>query len=189
MPYAENPLTKSTERLKKPEVISPPKTVEHRHEKAANNNEKQADPLTVEQERHNIEVLFDKNKEIAAGDDQEPNSPNVTNHTVTARQKAASYRKTMSSIGKDMSPSQKVFSRLIHWTPLEKTSEVVGSTIARPNAILAGSFSAFVLTAGVYILAKSLGYTLSGSETMIAFALGWMIGLAYDYLKTLIAGH
>ncbi|OYX41587.1 hypothetical protein B7Y94_04890, partial [Candidatus Saccharibacteria bacterium 32-49-12] len=76
----------------------------------------------------------------------------------------------------------------IHNPAIEKASEAVGATIARPNAILTGSVVAFVLVLGVYVLARVLGYALSGFETIAAFAVGWVIGLLYDYFRVMITG-
>lgn len=60
--------------------------------------------------------------------------------------------------------------------------------MARPNAILAGSVVAFFAVLGVYLLAKNLGYVLSGFETIAAFVIGWIIGILYDYFRTMITG-
>jgi len=100
----------------------------------------------------------------------------------------ASYKKTMKETQAQMSTPSRAFSKAIHNPVVEKTSEVVGSTVARPNAILAGSLSAFVLTLAIYLVAKYYGYPLSGFETIAAFILGWAIGLLIDYLRVMITG-
>jgi len=87
-----------------------------------------------------------------------------------------------------MSAPARAFSKTIHNPVVERTSEVVGSTVARPNAILAGSLSAFILTLVIYLVAKYYGYPLSGFETIAAFVLGWAIGLLIDYLRVMITG-
>ncbi len=142
---------------------------------------------SAELERRKLEAIFTEEAGMERNK-KHPPSP-VRRVSVTSKDRASSYQKTMSSIGREMSPSQRVFSRIIHWTPAEKTSEVLGSTLARPNALLAGSLTAFLLTTAVYVMAKSFGYTLSGSEAMASFLLGWLIGLVYDYLRVLITGR
>lgn len=87
-----------------------------------------------------------------------------------------------------MSPQARTFSKVIHNPAVEKTSEVVGQTIARPNAILAGSVAAFMLVTLVYLVANVYGYVLSGSETIIAFSIGWVAGLVIDYIRILVRG-
>lgn len=94
----------------------------------------------------------------------------------------------MARVQAEMSPPARVFSKIIHSKAVEKTSEVVGATIARPNAILSGAIVAFVLVLAVYLVAKNLGYVLSGFETIGAFIVGWVIGTLYDYFRVMITG-
>jgi hypothetical protein len=101
----------------------------------------------------------------------------------------ASYKKTMKETQDHMKPAQRSFSKVIHNPAVEKTSEVVGSTVARPNAILAGSVTAFLFTLGIYLFAKYYGYPLSGFETIAAFILGWAVGLLFDYLRVMVTGR
>lgn len=99
-----------------------------------------------------------------------------------------SYKRTMKRVQGEMSTPSKTFSQFIHNPLVEKTSEIVGSTVARPNAILSGSICAFILTLSVYLISKNVGYVMSGFETIASFAVGWIIGLGYDYMKLLITG-
>ena len=115
-------------------------------------------------------------------------SPAVRRGSISKSQKEASFKRTIKHVQAELSPSSRAFSKVIHTKAIEKTSEVLGSTIARPNAVLAGSVSAFLLTLGVYVLAKTIGYQLSGFETIGAFIVGWVIGIVYDYLRVLITG-
>ena len=88
-----------------------------------------------------------------------------------------------------MTPASRTFSRIIHNKTVEKVSDAAGNTIARPNAILSGAVLAFVLTLSVYLIAKNLGYPLSGFETIGAFAVGWVLGITYDFLKVMVTGR
>lgn len=108
---------------------------------------------------------------------------------ISKKDRDASFNAAMNDIRSEMSAPSRVFSKVIHNKVVEKTSEVVGGTIARPNAILSGAIFAFLLTLGVYIVAKNLGYPLSGFETIAAFAAGWIIGIAYDFIKIMVTGR
>lgn len=99
-----------------------------------------------------------------------------------------SFKQTMGQIQNELPTTQRVFSKVIHNGIVEKTSDVVGGTLARPNALFAGAFVAFILTILTYTVAKTIGYALSGFETIAAFIIGWIIGIAYDYLKVLLTG-
>lgn len=104
-------------------------------------------------------------------------------------EREASFNATMHEVQQQMSPSSRAFSKVIHNKAVEKVSDVAGNTVARPNAILSGAVFAFILTLAVYLVAKNLGYPLSGFETIGAFILGWAIGLVYDFLKVMITGR
>ena len=100
----------------------------------------------------------------------------------------ASYKKTMKETQAHMKPAERTFSKVIHTPAVEKTSEVVGGTVARPNAILAGSVMAFIFTLALYLIAKYYGYPLSGTETIASFVVGWAVGILFDYLRVMITG-
>lgn len=108
--------------------------------------------------------------------------------SINKKQRNDSYKKTMKHVQKELSTPSRYFSKVIHNPIVEKVSDTLGNTIARPDAILAGAIVAFVATLSVYIVAKTIGYSLSGSETIIAFAVGWTIGIIYDYLRLMITG-
>lgn len=107
---------------------------------------------------------------------------------VSKKERTASFNQHMKHVQKELPPVKRAFSKLIHNPVVEKTSEVVGSTVARPNAILAGAVVAFVAVLAVYLVAKHFGYRLSGFETIAAFCIGWLLGIAYDFLKVLFTG-
>ena len=104
------------------------------------------------------------------------------------RERDASYTRTMSQVQSELSGPSRTFSKVIHNKTVESASEVAGATIARPNAILAGAIAAFICTLGLYLVSKRFGYQLSGFETIGAFAVGWVIGLLFDFLRTMITG-
>lgn len=99
-----------------------------------------------------------------------------------------SYAKTLSSAQEELKPGERIFSKIIHNKPTEAISGLIGSTIARPNAILSGAVTSFVLTLSIYAVAKTIGYKLSGFEPILAFILGWIIGIIYDYFRMMISG-
>lgn len=108
--------------------------------------------------------------------------------SISKKQKETSFKRQMKEIQSKEPPVSRVFSKVIHNKVVEKTSDIVGSTVARPNAILAGAVTAFLLTLIIYVTAKIIGYQLSGSETIAAFIIGWVLGIVYDYLKVVVTG-
>lgn len=108
--------------------------------------------------------------------------------TLGKKQLDKSFNQTMKQVQDQLPINSRGFSKIIHNKTVEKTSDVVGKTIARPNSMLAGAIFAFILTLIIYTIAKTIGYKLSGFETIAAFIIGWLIGLIYDYLRILITG-
>lgn len=99
------------------------------------------------------------------------------------------FDKTMAAVQSQLSPSSRTFSKVIHNPAIEKASEVTGNTVARPNALLSGAIAAFVLTLAIYLIARFNGYPLSGAESIAAFALGWLCGLAFDFVRMMMLGR
>lgn len=141
----------------------------------------------VEQARFEAKEVFSKEagKERRSGG--EPDARIV--RRASKAQKQAHYKSTMRQIQSEMPATARVFSKFIHNPAVEKTSEAVGSTVARPNAVLSGSVCAFLVVLAVYLVAKHYGYVLSGFETIGAFVLGWALGLIYDYARVALAGR
>ena len=108
---------------------------------------------------------------------------------INKKQLGSSFKAQMKFVEAEMNPTERVFSKFIHSKPIEKTSEVLGSTIARPNALLSGSITAFIGVTILYFVSKYYGFQLSGFETIGTFVLGWIIGVLYDYVSLLVKGH
>lgn len=116
------------------------------------------------------------------GTDTTPALPHATK-----KQRKDSYESTMKQIQSEMKASSRTFSKVIHNKTVERASDAVAVTVARPNAVLAGSMTATFLTLFAYLVAKHYGYHLSGFETIGTFILGWSLGLIYDYAKLMFS--
>ena len=115
-------------------------------------------------------------------------SPAQRRGPASKRERNASFDATMSEVRSQMSAPSRAFSNVIHNPVVEKVSDAVGGTVARPNAIASGAIFSFIFTLGIYLIARFNGYPLSGTETIASFALGWVVGLIYDYLRLLVLG-
>lgn len=104
----------------------------------------------------------------------------------TKHERKASYNKAMDEVKAQLPAPSRAFSNFIHQPAIEKISDAIGGTVARPNAILSGSIFAFTLTLAVYLIARLYGYPLSGSESIASFTLGWVIGIIFDYVRLLV---
>lgn len=108
---------------------------------------------------------------------------------ISKKEREKSFHAHMIDAERDMTTGERVFSKLIHFKPIEKASDLASSTIARPNALLSGSIAAFITITVLYFAAKHYGFQLSGFETIAAFIGGWILGIVYDYLSLLLRGR
>jgi hypothetical protein len=108
--------------------------------------------------------------------------------SINNKQRNESYSRTLKQVQSELPTGGRIFSKITHNKLVEKTSDIIGNTIARPNAMLSGAIAAFILTLLTYTIAKTIGYALSGFETIAAFIIGWVVGIIYDYLRILVTG-
>jgi len=170
------------------------KSVEHqKHSELIHKYEQKT--LGTEAPQHN-EVENARKEALDYALEEKQYKPHEQHETAPIRPSVASgaklkqsFDKTMDRVRTDMPLPQKVFSKLIHNQAVEKASDIVGSTVARPDAILSGSACAFVLTTAIYFTARYYGFSLSGSETIATFVAGWLLGLLFDLLKRMFKRH
>ena len=136
-----------------------------------------------------LEKATSKEKLAEKHETSRERSPAEKRNSFSKAEKAASYRAIMNETRQQMSAPSRTFSKVIHNKTVERVSEVAGNTVARPDAILSGAVLAFVMTLGVYLVAKNLGYPLSGFETIGAFAVGWVLGIIFDFIKVMVTGR
>lgn len=115
---------------------------------------------------------------------EQSKQPNHHRGAPSKKQLRDSFNEQMQSIQDELGGGSKLFSKFIHIPVVEKTSDFIESTIARPTALLSGSIAAFLTIAIAYFVAKYYGFQLSGFETIGAFIIGWTLGFAYDYIRS-----
>jgi hypothetical protein len=96
------------------------------------------------------------------------------------------YAQTLASIQRKLSPASRTFSKVIHTPAVEKTSEALEKTVARPSVTLGASWTALIVGGIFYLTARTYGYQLSGSELLFSFIVGAVLGLVLEGLWRLI---
>lgn len=124
-------------------------------------------------------------EEIEHQDTQSPAHERKRRGPITKKQLNSSFKNQIKSAETDMTTAERITSRFIHIRLIEKTSDVLSNTVARPNALLSGSITAFIGISVIYFVSKYYGFQLTGFETMGAFIAGWSLGLLYDYATVL----
>lgn len=161
------------------------KKLQEQMERKSETGENQGEQL--ESARRDTEAAFSRESGKESRSGGEPTASGVGH--ATKRQRKDSYATTMKQIQSEMNSSSRTFSKFIHNPSVEKLSDAVGASVARPNAVLAGSMAATFLTLFVFLVAKQYGYRLSGFETIGTFFVGWLLGLIYDYARMMAAGR
>ena len=146
--------------------------LERRAEQAVEQHEK------LDNARHEVLEQAEASQTVET---EKPSAPE-TPRQITKDDRTASYQKTMKKMQSELPPASRAFSKVIHNPAVEKASEAIGNTVARPNLIIAGALGA-IASVIVYFVARHYGYVLSGSETIILFGCGWVIGAIIEYAR------
>lgn len=93
---------------------------------------------------------------------------------------ALNYNQTLASLQRHLSPVARAFSHVIHAPAIEKSSEALETTVARPSILNGAIWGAFLVGLIFYITARTYGFPLSGSEMLLALAGGAVTGLALE---------
>jgi cation transport ATPase len=100
--------------------------------------------------------------------------------------KDMAFSRSMTRTRKKLSRSSRAFSKVIHNSTIDKSSEFVGKTVARPSGMLTGAFLAFIGTSALLWITRHYGYTYNYLVVIILFVGGMLLGLGLEGLyKTL----
>ncbi len=160
-----------------------PEILDRKAEKAGESPEEAEKNIDKAREEVNKEAI--SGREVSGGENK-PKGEDTT--AAPHRSRKENYDHTMKVVRSELSTPSRVFSKVIHNPVVERTSEVVGSTVARPNAILSGSLFAGISVLGLYLIARHYGFALSGFETIATFMTGWALGIMFDLLRGMITG-
>lgn len=151
-------------------------------EQKENKDEKENDRISTEEALEQAsEIARDSDEKKKVEQDTKPRHKGAP----SKKELGNTYKEQLTLMQSDMGVARRTWSKLIHISVIEKASDLIGSTIAKPNALLAGSVFALVSVTILYFLAKHYGFQLSGLETITAFAIGWLLGTLYDYISGL----
>ncbi len=167
-----------------------PTTPQESTPKAIKTDTAELSPRDIEAQAERAKVKDKADKAIESKKNKKTKKTTSSNRrgNINKKQRDDSYKKTITRVQNELPASNRLFSKIIHNQVVENISDFIAATIARPNALLSGSVVAFFLTLLTYTVSKTIGYKLSGYETITAFIIGWIIGIVYDYLKVLITG-
>ncbi len=149
--------------------------IKKHHEKAA----EKARDLSHEKESIRSEV----HEQAVSAEDYTPQTEQqrvIVPHTKA--DKEHSFNTIMHHVRSNMSKPEQTFSKFIHRPMVEKTSEALGKTIARPSGVAGATVAAFIGLLSIYSIAKFAGFELSGSEMPLLLLAGFGFGLFTEWV-------
>lgn len=112
-------------------------------------------------------------------EEAEPYEPPTSRPMLSPR---VNYAHTMATVRHQLTPVSRSFSKFIHTPVVEKTSEILETTIARPSVVSGATWTALIVGSVFYFTARHYGYMLSGSELLFSFIVGAVVGVLIEGL-------
>lgn len=160
------------------------------HEKLKNKMEKEAskeassaeknDHKELHETRKTVESEAISGKEIQSKNNEKQKEP----QNITKAEKTRTYKSTMGRVQNQLSTPSKTFSKIIHNPAVEKTSETLSTTVARPSGILGAGVVGFIVFSVVLYFANRNGFEIPSNSALFVIILigGWTTGILIEFL-------
>lgn len=153
--------------------------LEKEAEKATHDHKQSVEKIRekIEKEANSSESILKKQM-----DDNKQTSAPIT---YRLNLKSHSVKNTIKRVQSKLPPAQKAFSKVIHNQAIDAVSEVGGKTVARPSGLLYGGITSFIFSLVFLYLAKYYGYEYNFFIGILAFVIGFFLGLLIESLTSL----
>lgn len=136
----------------------------------------------IEQEaRPSHEIKQDQEEQVA----EHRRARGVGRSTVNHR----TAEQTLLKVQKNLPPIQRQFSRVVHNPVIETVSNIAGGTVARPSGLLSAGVFSLISSLVVVMICRFYGYEYNFVIGMAFFVLGFLVGLAIEFLIKLLKSH
>jgi hypothetical protein len=167
--------------------ISPERSTEQlnriREELNARAEEHKDKHISVEALSKKVEQKAVSGKEFAPNDSSERRHHPVL---VNKQLKDMAYSRAMTRARKQLSLPSKLLSKAIHSKILERPSELIEKTIARPSGFLGGALSSAIGTSVLLWISNRYGYEYNYLAVILLFVCGMAIGLIIEATTKLL---
>ncbi|HSX17817.1 MAG TPA: hypothetical protein VLE51_00460 [Candidatus Saccharimonadales bacterium] len=103
--------------------------------------------------------------------------------------KQMAYSRTLSRVRKQMSPTERSMSRLIHLPVVEELSETAAATVGRPSGLIGAGILAFFGSIIYYFTVKQAGYDYDFFVFLVLMAAGFAAGIFIELISRLVRPH
>lgn len=134
-----------------------------------------ADKLAVEVEKHaKRSEEINQPESLEASDSHE--------FAAYSQQKGQTYNRTLKRVQQHLNASERLMSKAMHHKTVEKVSEGVGKTAARPSGILGGGIMALIGSFALLYVSKKYGFEYNFFVFFLLLAGGFLLGLLLELL-------
>lgn len=146
---------------------------------------------TAETAKEKLETLRHEVAEKAVSKDefvvdQEKDRSNTSQPLINKELKGVMLTRTLARIQKQLSPSQRTFSKVIHSKPVDTISSVGEKTVARPYGILGGASLALLGSIFSTFLSKQFGLNYNLVLFILLFVVGYVVTTCVEGLLRLL---
>ncbi|MFT4532066.1 MAG: hypothetical protein ACI9T8_000067 [Candidatus Saccharimonadales bacterium] len=182
----------SEKQLQSAENLSKKNSQENLADKSSSIHEKELSKSEKEHgSKEHVQELIKsaENNAASAKEFSNTETENTAHPVLVNRQlKNIAFSRALTRARKKLSIPSRVFSKVIHNEALDRSSEFVGKTVARPVSMLSGAVFAFIGTSALLWLTRKYGYEYNYLVVVLLFGGGWLLGivgeLALRKLKT-----
>ena len=131
--------------------------------------------------RSEIEKQIDSKQEALKNlHSNEVDDGNKSTPPVSADLKKMGLKRELKNLRKQLKPSDRLVSRVIHQPLVRVVSDVSAKTISRPSGLLGGGFLAFLGSSSYYLFAKHVGIKYNYLIFTMLFIVGFILGLLIE---------
>jgi Fe2+ transport system protein B len=166
------------EHLKNHEAAEAKKNLERIKDDAekASKNEKHRDLTEIHKSIE--EKALDSDKVVIDKEDETPAQPILG---VQRELKADAYKRTLKTVQRELKPTERTFSKVIHQPLVETISNVSEKTVARPSALLGGGITALLGSSIVLYMSKHYGFPYNTFLFFALFVAGFGLGVLIEF--------
>lgn len=141
-------------------------------------------------QKPSVEALINKVEKEALSSSEyrkEEKKPASSHPALVNKQlKDMAYSRALVRTRKHLSIASRVFSKAVHSKILDRPSESIGKTIARPSSMMGGAIVAFIGTSLLLWITKKYGYEYNYLAAVLLFGIGMILGLVVESLFKLV---
>ena len=118
-------------------------------------------------------------KKESASKQPEKRQPRVAS---TPKERKRAYKHEMRQVQAQLSPGARTFSKVVHNSVVETTSDVAEKTVLRPSVLIGGAVVGIILGGLIYYSAHHYGYPLPNWALLFFLVIGGILGVIIELL-------